>query len=102
VSTTLFLVFQNPGPNWVSGRPTREQPLWDEHAAFIDRLFDEGRIVLGGPYADYSRALLVVQAQDTDEARNLLREDPWGKSGILIPSEVIEWTVFVDSRPKAE
>ena len=40
--TTLFLVFRGPGPAWVAGTPTREQPLWDEHAAFMDRLFEEG------------------------------------------------------------
>ncbi|MGE5277633.1 MAG: YciI family protein [Acidobacteriota bacterium] len=101
MSTTLFLVFRNPGPSWVPGRSTREQPLWEEHAAFIDRLFEEGRIVLAGPYADSSRALLVVQAGDAEEASNLFREDPWARSGILMPSDVIEWTVFLDSRPKA-
>jgi hypothetical protein len=68
MSTTLFLVFRNPGPSWVPGRGTREQPLWDEHAVFIDRLFEEGRILLAGPYADSSRALLVVQARDAEEA----------------------------------
>ncbi len=54
VSTTLYLVFRNPGPAWLPGLPTRQQPLWDEHAVFIDRLFDRGRIVLAGPYADCS------------------------------------------------
>jgi uncharacterized protein YciI len=102
VSTTLFLLFQKPGPSWVPGRTTREQPLWQEHARFIDRLFDEGRIVLGGPYADYSRALLVVQAQDAEEVRSLFREDPWATNGILVPQDVIEWTIFVDSRRRAE
>jgi uncharacterized protein len=102
VSTTLFLLFQKPGPSWVPGRPTREQPLWDEHAAFVDRLFDGGRIVLGGPYADYSGALLVVQAADAEEVRNLFREDPWAKNGILVPQDVIEWTVFLDSRRGAK
>lgn len=102
VSTTLFLLFQNPGPSWVPGRATREQPLWEEHAVFIDRLFDEGRIVLGGPYADYSRALVVVQAQDSGEVRDLFREDPWARNGILVPADVIEWTIFLDARRKAE
>jgi uncharacterized protein YciI len=101
VSATLYLLFQKPGPSWVAGRPTREQPLWDAHAAFIDRLFDGGRIVLGGPYADYSGALLVVRARDREEASGLLRDDPWGKSGILLLAEVVEWTIFLDSGRRA-
>jgi hypothetical protein len=62
----------------------------------------KGGSFLGGPYADYSRALLVVQAQNAEEVSNLFREDPWAKSGILVPSDVIEWTIFLDSRTKQE
>jgi len=98
MSTTLYLVYRNHGPSWVKGLPTREQPLWDEHAVFMDRLFDQGRIVLAGPYADLSRVLLVVEARDADEAVDLFRDDPWTTSGILVDSDVIEWTVFLDSR----
>jgi uncharacterized protein len=101
VTTTLYLVFRDPGPSWAKGLPTRQQPLWDEHALFMDRLFDDGRIVLAGPYADYSRALLVVEARNADEASNLLRDDPWTASGILVHSDVIEWTVFLDSRRRS-
>jgi uncharacterized protein len=102
VSTTLFLVFRDPGPAWTPGVPSREQPLWDEHAVFMDRLFDEGRIVLGGPYADYRRVLIIVQAGDKNEAARLFRDDPWTRAGILVDSEVVEWSVFLDSRQKAK
>jgi uncharacterized protein len=100
--TTLFLVFRGPGRAWVPGTPTREQPLWDEHAGFMDRLFEEGRVVLGGPYADYSRNLVVVNARDGNEAADLFRRDPWNEAGILGPAEVIEWTIFLDSRRDAK
>ncbi len=97
MATTLYLVFRNPGPSWVQGLTSRQQPLWDEHAVFMDRLFEQGRIVLGGPYADNSRVLLVVEARDAVEASELFRDDPWTKSSILVDSEAIEWTVFLDS-----
>jgi uncharacterized protein YciI len=98
MKSTLFLVFRNPGPSWAPELPSRQQPLWDEHARFMDRLFDQGRIILGGPYADYSRVLLVVAARDAKEAQELLRDDPWNVHGILVESEIIEWSVFLDSR----
>lgn len=94
-------MFRDPGPSWVPGVPTRQQPLWDEHAAFIDRLFEQGRIVLAGPYGDCSRALVILEARDADEAAALLRDDPWAKAGILVSSEVIDRTVFLDSRRAA-
>ena len=99
--STLFLVFRDPGPSWVPGAPSRQQPLWDAHALFMDSLFEARRVVLGGPYADYSRVLVIVEARDAEEASALFRGDPWEKAGILVPSQVIEWTVFLDSRRAA-
>jgi uncharacterized protein YciI len=98
MNTTLYLVFRDPGPSWAPGLPSSQQPLWDEHAAFMDRLFEKGRIVLGGPYADYSRVLLIVAARDAEEAQALFRDDPWNAHSILVESEVIEWSVFLDGR----
>jgi uncharacterized protein len=98
MSSKLFLVFRNPGPSWVPGQQSRHQPLWDEHALFMDRLFDQGQIVLAGPYADYSRVLIIVAAPTQAEAAALFRDDPWTTRGILVDSEVIEWTIFLDSR----
>jgi len=43
---------------------TREQPLWNEHAAFIDQLVAEGFILMGGPLVDESGAMLIVNADD--------------------------------------
>lgn len=96
--STLFLVFREPGPAWIPSRPSRQQPLWDEHAAYMDRLFALGYIVMGGPYSDHSRVLIIVEAQDAEEASALFRDDPWTREEILGPSEVVEWTVFLDSR----
>ena len=94
----LFLAFREHGPSWVPGVPTREQPLWGEHAAFMDDLFARGHVVLAGPYADLSRALVILDAADAAEASTLLRGDPWETAGILVPGEIVEWVLFLDSR----
>jgi uncharacterized protein YciI len=82
----------------VPGLSSRQQPLWNAHAEFMDRLFEQGRIVLGGPYADHTRVLLIVQASGKAEASELFRDDPWTVHGILVDSEIIEWSIFLDSR----
>jgi hypothetical protein len=89
------IVHQRPGPAWVAGRATREQPLWDEHAAFIDDLAERGLLVLGGPYEDWSGALLLF-ALPAAEVRALLRDDPWVTEGILGDPDVRPWLVWVD------
>jgi uncharacterized protein YciI len=64
----------------------------------MDELFARGRIVLAGPYADFSRALVILNASDAQEASALLSSDPWEKAGILVADQIIEWSVFLDSR----
>ena len=101
MSARLFLVYRVPGPAWVAGAPTRSQPLWDDHARFMDRIFEERRIVLAGPYGTDGRALVVLDVPDAAQASALFLEDPWVKSGILLTEKVVEWTIFLDSRGAA-
>ncbi len=42
-----FVILSAAGPHRDVSKDTREQPFWDEHAAFIDRLVDDGFILLG-------------------------------------------------------
>jgi hypothetical protein len=96
-----FAVTREPGPAWVVGVPMRQQPLWAEHAQFMDALFTAGHIVLGGPYADESGVLLIVTAHDNAAVLSLWREDPWVVSPILPVKTIQEWTLFLDARKRA-
>ena len=62
----LFVVDRPAGREWVPGKGAREQPLWPEHAAFMDDLFERGVIALGGPFLDGSGATLVMRVADED------------------------------------
>jgi uncharacterized protein YciI len=63
VKNTL-VVISSAGPNRDVSKGTREQPFWDEHAEFIDRLVAEGSILMGGPLVDEGGALLIVNGED--------------------------------------
>jgi uncharacterized protein YciI len=97
-----FLAFSSAGPNRDSSKGAREQPFWDEHAAFIDRLVDEGFILMGGPLVDEAGmphgALLIVKAEDENEVRERLKNDPWFMRGILKLESVKRWEIFIDAR----
>src|SRR5437588_6709493 len=41
-----FIILWAPGPAWVPGKTVREQPYWEQHAAFMDPLFENGTVVL--------------------------------------------------------
>jgi uncharacterized protein YciI len=64
----------------------------------MDALFETGVIVLGGPFADGSGALVIVTADSADRAHALFRHDPWVERDVLAVAEVKEWTIFLDGR----
>lgn len=97
-----FLAISSAGLNRDPSKGTREQPFWDEHAAFIDQLVDEGFIFMGGPLVDQGGmphgALLIVNAEDENEVKEKLKNDPWFERGILKLESVKRWEIFIDKR----
>ena len=93
-----FLAISSAGPNRDRSKGTREQPFWDEHAAFIDQLVAAGFILIGGPLVDEGGALLIVNAEDEKEVREKLKNDPWFEKDILKLEAVKRWQIFIDAR----
>ena len=91
-----YLVERANGPAWDYSRGRREQAEWDEHAALMDALTEEGFVVLGGPVGggdgDYN--LLVIKARSEAEIRTRLEDDPW-EGSILTISSVKPWSVWL-------
>jgi uncharacterized protein YciI len=91
-----YLVRRAKGTAWDHRRRRREQDGWDEHAAFMDALAEEGFVVLGGPVGegDGEDALAVVDAESEAAIRTRLAEDPWGEDMLMITS-VEPWSVWL-------
>ena len=94
--TGYFLVRQARGPGWDPSRGRREQSGWNDHAAFIDRLSQAGKIPLGGPVGDIDgqHAVLVVHAASEDDAHAMFADDPWMDT-ILRIEHVEPWTLWI-------
>jgi uncharacterized protein YciI len=93
--TVRVLVRWKAGPTWTSGA-VDEQPGWDEHAAYIDDLIERGIFVMGGPLADQSGSLSVLENVTEQEALGLIAEDPFVANGVFELEEVRAWNIFVD------
>ena len=87
------------GPGWDPSRQIRDQDAWDEHAAFMDGLVDDGFVILGGPVGDGEQTLHVVEAAGDNEIRARLAEDPWASAGLLQIGTIEPWALWLDSRP---
>jgi uncharacterized protein YciI len=96
-----FVTISSAGPNRDPSKGTREQPLWDEHAEFIDRLVADHFILMGGPLVDEGGALLIVNADDEDQVRVKLKHDPWFEHGILKLDSIKRWQIFIDQRTRS-
>ncbi len=64
----------------------------------IDQLVAEGFILMGGPLVDEDGAMLIVNADDENEVREKLKNDPWMKHGVLKLESVKRWQIFIDVR----
>jgi hypothetical protein len=93
----FLVVLRRSGPAWDPSRPLEEQSGWDEHAAFMEGLVDEGVIVLGGPLADEVRVVHAVEAASEDDVRAALARDAWSGSHLRVAS-IDPWTIRLDGR----
>lgn len=94
------LVRFRAGPTWKSG-PPEAQPDWDEHAAFVDDIVERGIMVMGGPFADYSGTTILLEGVSEDEARDLVRRDPFIENRVFELDDVRAWNVYVDRLTRA-
>ena len=86
------------GPGWDTGHPIRAQDAWDQHAAFMDRLVDDGFVVAGGPVGDGEETLHLVEAADESEIKARLAEDPWASAGLLAIGTIEAWALWLGGR----
>lgn len=65
------------------------------HRDWLRSLHDEGKLLLSGPFADGSGALLIFTAGDADELIALLRADPFNMVGVVANVGMKAWTPVI-------
>ena len=96
----VFAVTLESGPSWDYSRERREQEAWDEHAAFMDALVDDGFLIMGGPLGDVNGKLTMhaIEAADEQAIRDRFAADPWAPMGLLQIAKIEPWTIWLDGR----
>ena len=79
------LVILKTGPKPVPAGEARKK-MFEGHMANIQRLADEGKLVLAGPFdgADGWRGMFVFAVKDIDEAKQLTATDPVIVNGEMV------------------
>ena len=80
-----YVVLHSPGPSWQGGVDFREQPGVQEHVAHYRRLFEEGKLELGGPFLipDSGGMMVTTKNASYDELEAFVAADPAVQSGLL-------------------
>jgi hypothetical protein len=78
----LFAVLFRTGLKWDAAKPPGEQAYFREHSENLRALREEGRIAIGGRYADVG--LILVTAPSEEEARGLFERDASVKNGTFV------------------
>jgi uncharacterized protein YciI len=92
-----FVVVRSHGSAWNPAVALEAQAGWTAHAAFMDALYEDGFAALVGPLEGTDTALLVVRADDAEDARRRLEADPWTASDHLRTTSVTPWTLRLGS-----
>jgi uncharacterized protein YciI len=97
----FFAVRLERGGPWDWSRDLREQDGFDEHARLMDRLVEDGFIVLGGPLGGNREILHAISAPSEEAVREQLAKDNWARNGMLTIKSIEPWTVLLDGRGSA-
>ena len=97
----FFLCTLIHGPSWKDASGIREQDGWSDHAAFMDRLVDEGLIVVRGPIGAGDHTAHLIEGADPRQIRARLAEDPWAKDNHLADGSLESWALWLDGRSSA-
>lgn len=98
-STIYYAVLRERGENWDARLPMRQQKQWEEHAAFMDALVDDGFVILGGPLDDGEEKFLLIMVADSKQAIAVqLADDPWTPLQLLRIATVERWEILLDAR----
>ncbi len=89
-----FLVLLKKGPIWSAESSPEIEATQAAHLAHIDRLAEQGKLLLAGPFVDSPldelRGLFILAADSYAEAVALTQADPAVQAGRLV-MDVIPW-----------
>lgn len=93
---TYFLVLIRRGPAWTPEQTPEVQAVLEGHFANMQRLADEGMLVLAGPFLDQApkegtlTGLFLLQAASVEEAQAIADTDPGVAAG-RFTMQVVPW-----------
>ncbi|GMT48534.1 MAG: hypothetical protein IEMM0008_0073 [bacterium] len=80
----LFVIIATDADDSVEKRPLYRE----EHIKRLERLNEEGKLLLAGPFTDVSGSLIIIDAPSLEEARKFAMNDPFYLNGVYTSVDV--------------
>ena len=92
-----YVVLHKPGPKWQYGVDYRQQDGVNEHVGHYMKLYEQGKLELGGPFPvpDMGGMMVTTKEVSQEEIEAFAASDPAVKSGLLI-YEVRPWMTAME------
>ena len=92
-----YVVIHKPGPKWQYGVDFRQQEGVGEHVQHYLKLYQQGKLELGGPFLlpDMGGMMVTTKEVSQEEIEAFAVDDPAIKSGLLI-YEVRPWMTAME------
>ncbi|GIK20709.1 MAG: hypothetical protein PHY57_03985 [Ignavibacterium sp.] len=92
---TFLLTFEH-GPNYKSEKSFHDQQNWENHSRFADKLFLQHKVTMCGALKNESKVIAIANGKNESSIRNLFKDDPFLKNGVLILTHVDEWELYLN------
>ena len=94
IGDVRYVIFHKPGQRWQAEIDFRDQPGVLEHVSHYQKLKEEGKLELGGPFMDTLQGgmMIPVAGLSMEEIVEFAAMDPAVRGGLLV-FEVHPWYV---------
>ena len=92
-----YVVFHRPGSKWKTGIDFREQEGVGEHVRHYQKLHQQGKLELGGPFLlqDAGGMMVATKGVAQEELDSFAAADPAVQSGLLV-YEIRPWLTAME------
>ncbi|GGH73399.1 uncharacterized protein YciI [Pullulanibacillus pueri] len=87
-----FLILFTPTDKWKKDIFFNDQPFMPEHVVYVQQAFDQGHVLLAGPFMDFSGGAIVIDFDTEEAAKAFVKKDPIVQNGVF-SYQMKEWNV---------
>jgi uncharacterized protein YciI len=62
-----------------------------QHREYLASLLEQGKLVLSGPFADDTGAMIMYEAETEEEVREIIAGDPYTAADAIAELQLREW-----------